>query len=472
MFKPICMENQLLIPEDCTAPRWAVCSLWTPVDKVLAEIRSRGLPVPAVIGQLYNAAIGIDPLIRNLLANPQVDHLLVVGEDKGYPSCRAALRDCLTGDVQFVGQDLRDALVVDGLGEVLVLDDHTNDLSVLAMELGEPWETDEPAIFPPPPPLPLDRAVGPCLGGLIRADSITEAWLRILDYVMRYGSESATHYDTPQCEVYGLQVVLNGREEAMPSWVPTEGWAKYASDLWEGVKPETTAYTYGWLMREPVDQIEGMIAKLIENPDQRSAVAGLWRPEHGLQKTKTPCVNTVQCRCIDGEFHMSLVIRSNDMFSAWPMNVRGFRVFQEQVLRTLQSRSSWWLSVRLGATITYSQSAHVYANSWDAARRVVADNWQRYCGMKAQPRDPFGNWLITVDPATWYGQGRSIHLSLLDGEARPSANFVATSAVEAINRIAPYIQNSRHALYLGTELQRAQTAIDEGREYTQDRGGR
>ncbi len=82
VFEPVCRANQLLIPEVMENPHLAIVCLWTPRETIPALCEEKGLSLPAVIGQLYSKDRGFDPLLRNLLANPQITRVLIMGDDK------------------------------------------------------------------------------------------------------------------------------------------------------------------------------------------------------------------------------------------------------------------------------------------------------------------------------------------------------------------------------------------------------
>lgn len=77
MQNPESKTNTLLFGEN---PSVAIVTLWTPVEIVQKHLKSSDY---GIMGNLYNAERGLDLLIRSLLSNPQIKHLVITGSDMG-----------------------------------------------------------------------------------------------------------------------------------------------------------------------------------------------------------------------------------------------------------------------------------------------------------------------------------------------------------------------------------------------------
>ena len=75
MYKPICKENQLI----CGNGHLAISTGWYPKEKIAKLLNS---DTYGVVANLYSAKVGIDYLIRNLLANPQITELVILAITK------------------------------------------------------------------------------------------------------------------------------------------------------------------------------------------------------------------------------------------------------------------------------------------------------------------------------------------------------------------------------------------------------
>jgi len=520
LFKPVCLKNQLKIvaPEDLSAEKdrgkmiWNCLSrvcLWTKRKKALADILANNEPVPGVIGNFYNLQRGFDPMIRNLLANPQINtvvirgrkmvavvDLLIKAADNWFEMNEREFRD-LYG----IGDDIPAMAIEEVLDRVLF----TESIAFSALESREQESfacTDEPKVFVAPEKVPTFKSPGPSCGALVRGKTIQETWIRLLDHIQRYGLVSDTHYDRRQKEVFGLVAIVEdqpvrgwnggmpdflGAGEVWPCWMPMDDIETYTTRLWNGEKPDGASYTYGNRMRngvspfdapdgaeDGIDQLKGAIHKLMQNPDQRSACVSLWYGSDATTKSGTPCLMVVNFRVAHGKLHMIVYIRSNDMFSAWPSNVAGFRGLQAMVLREIRrcatiEQEEFWDKVKLGSTITVSGSAHYYEDCWDAVDRVLADHLKEETGLKAQPEDPYGNWLIVV-VETPQRINNHIKATLLDPITGESAQvFTGCTAMAVYQQMAPFVHTSSHALDLGAELMKAELCIKQQRVYDQDK---
>ena len=79
-FQPVCLHRQLLIPPNPTRYDAVAVCLWTKRDVALQQLTNISI-TPAAVGNLYSGKRGIDPLIRNLLANPHITCIMVTGQN-------------------------------------------------------------------------------------------------------------------------------------------------------------------------------------------------------------------------------------------------------------------------------------------------------------------------------------------------------------------------------------------------------
>ena len=140
---------------------------------------------------------------------------------------------------------------------------------------------------------------------------------------------------------------------------------KYATQL---LNPDRMNfdYTYGERLNawgeEDVNQIDYVITKLKANPNSRRAVATTWDPRKDTQVDEVPCLNHFVFMTRDGFLDISVTIRSNDMYGAWPANV--------YALGELLSYVAERTGLNPGTITTLSVNAHVYKNDWSKAMLV------------------------------------------------------------------------------------------------------
>jgi thymidylate synthase len=116
-----------------------------------------------------------------------------------------------------------------------------------------------------------------------------------------------------------------------------------------------------------LDQIEWVIKKLYQNPETRRATIHTWQPELDCDSGEPPCLQFVQFLLRDGRLNLFAIFRSNDMLSAYGMNIIALHNLQEYVRLKLnmicddRSNLAWTHGpVACGTMETVSVSAHIY----------------------------------------------------------------------------------------------------------------
>lgn len=89
---------------------------------------------------------------------------------------------------------------------------------------------------------------------------------------------------------------------------------------YDGTDP---SYTYGNRLRsyDMIDQINGTITKLKDNPNTRRAIMHTWDVKLDFISPEPPCMQTVQLTIRDGKLNMTVYFRSNDMLMAYGANL-------------------------------------------------------------------------------------------------------------------------------------------------------
>lgn len=501
-FKPIAKAESLLLGDvECPV---AVCCLWSVKDKIARRTQPRCY---AVIGNLYSGERGLDPLIRNLLANPSIKHLVICGD--ALTDSREALTRLFTDGFE-EGTTLqgKPAWVVDGSARGYIgLDIPKRDILELIFnldvhvvekdELNRTLETlrltsrrplREAKVYPPPPPDLEDQILYPneTAGFSIHAPTIAYAWLELLNLILYHGREVGSSYKERTKEVLNLSVtipsVAEGGDDPVdmiaPDWM---GLGRervniyFQTKLLQAGQGGEANYTYADRMRawfrkpplliseggtlvqvpeRPVDQLECVVNKLVKDWDEcKSAVVSYWDPTYDNEHGGSPCFNQAWFRIRDGALHATVVIRSNDMFSAWPENAYGFRCLQDHVRFVVQQVSG--RELKLGAMTTFSESAHIYADTWEAADALLREpRVEKYWGKRQL--DPRGSFVITNLVAPDGHRFTNLEHLTPQGERVLERVGQPTILVEAL---APYVSRIDHALYLGRELAKAELAL-------------
>ncbi|MGF1478411.1 MAG: thymidylate synthase [Cyanophyceae cyanobacterium] len=488
-YRPLYKPQQLLSGQGQTA----VVTGWT----VKQALFKRLLPHEyAVIGNLYSPTRGLSPLIRNLLANPHVRFLVVLNatkEDANAGGCECLLdffrhgfaqgtsdtgRNCWLVRSAIPGyidpeipasalQQLRQALQWQ---EAKSIAEAVQWVKAVAETEVEAWG--DALLFPHTETTPTVLP-GPRYGHRIQGKTIAQTWVKIIHRIKTTGTIRPTQYGQWQELIDLVAIVTNEPPDFYfpdPNYLPIapEFVQTYASQMLddafclEGVK-----YTYGQRLRSwfGKDQIEQAINKLVAEIDSSRVVMSLWDVQDYEGNESPPCLNHIWLRVVDGELSLTATFRSNDMFAAWPANAMGLRTLQQYICQEINWRQEVLEGrslVRLGPLITISQSAHIYSDCWEHAEQVIRAQYQH--AAERDYSDPSGSFTITV-------QEQIVVEHLSPGAGEVVNRYEGKSARKLYHQIAadcPSLE-VEHALYLGTELQKAEIALSHQREYEQDR---
>ena len=489
-YKP----NQLIYGSGQTA----VITGWTVKQAVAKHLHPDEY---AVIGQLYSPTRGINLLIRNLLLNPHVWYLVILSatkEDKN-AGANQCLGDFFRNGVQegFSDTGQKTWVICSDISGYIDIDIDINVLEELrhSVEFKEtqfiseavekvkyyaqketlsPWgkPVEFPVFINEPTVLPGTR-----YGHRIEGKTIAETWVKIIHRIKTTGTIRPTNYDGKCQELIDLMAIVTDEPDDFyfPDYLPINRnfLEEYISQILddapnqEGVKPVLSGvetYTYGQRLRSWFgrDQIEQVIEQLATNIDSARAVMSLWDASQD-NNDNPPCLNHIWVRIVDNELSLTATFRSNDMFSAWPANAMGLRALQKYIYSSLVEKTHH--SLKMGALITISQSAHIYDDCFENVSNVISSQYTKIA-LKKDYFDPAGSFIITIQ------DGSIIVEHTTPGSGEVVNCYCGKSAYKLSQQIltdCPGLQVS-HAMYLGTELQKAETALlIKGFIYEQDK---
>jgi thymidylate synthase len=469
--------NQLIYGSGQTA----VITGWMVKQAIAKHLQSNEY---AVIGQLYSPTRGINLLIRNLLLNPHVRYLVILNatkEDKNAGGCQ-----CLSDFFRHgVAESISDAgrkswVICSPISGYIDIDIDINALEKLrhSVEIQDatsiadavekiqyyaqketvaPWgipvefpmTTIEPTVLP-----------GTRYGHRIEGKTIAETWVKIIHRIKTTGTIRPTGYDGKWQELIDLMAVVTEEPEDFyfpePNYLPIDRsfLEEYISQILDDApNREGVKYTYGQRLRSWFgrDQIEQVIEKLANDIDSARAVMSLWDASQD-DNDNPPCLNHVWVRIVDNELSLTATFRSNDMFSAWPANAMGLRALQKYIYNSLLKRTAHTL--KMGALITISQSAHIYDDCFENVANVISSQYLKISQQKDY-FDPAGSFIITIQN----------HQIIVEHTTPGSGEVVNCYSGKSAHKLSqqiftdcPGLQVS-HAMYLGVELQKAEMAL-------------
>jgi thymidylate synthase len=488
-YKALYKPNQLIYGVGQTA----IITGWTVKQAIAKHLQPQDY---AVIGQLYSPTRGINLLIRNLLFNPHVRFLVVLNatrEDKnaGAGTCLLdffrngfaegfsdsgqhcwVIHSSVTGyiDIEIAAsalEKLRDSVEfkeAKSVAEACTLAKSFAERSTVepwGSALEYPMSTNEPTVLP-----------GPRYGHRIEGKTIAETWVKIIHRIKTTGTIRPTGYDGQWQELIDLMAVVTEEPPDFyfpePNYLPVDRsfLQEYISQMIDDSSPqEGVKYTYGQRLRSWFgrDQIEQVIDKLIADIDSARAVMSLWDVSKDSNDSP-PCLNHIWIRIVENELSLTATFRSNDMFSAWPANAMGLRALQQYIRDAIVQKSDHQLNI--GPLITISQSAHIYDDCWDNADKIIQCQYPKICQQR-DFADPAGSFVITIQ------NGEILVEHMTPGSGEVVDCYSGKSAKKLYQQIAAHCPGLQveHAMYLGTELQKAEIALSSKQNliYEQDK---
>lgn len=475
-YRPIKLANQMLYGEGSSI----IITGWTLAKAVQKRLAPKDY---AAIGQLYSAANGISPLIRNVLANKGFTSLILLDatkEDKNAGSVRC-LRDFFlngyeqgetdtglpcwvisSGVAGYIDLEIP-STALDWVRETMKVHyvQSLEELSQLCANMSPIEVQDvEPEIYPAAAVPECPMYPGNLYGHVIRGETVASSWVKILNRIRTTGQLRPNGYGGQWQELIDLMVVVNDEPREFyfpePNYLPVDrefikGYLGQILDdapVREGVK-----YTYGQRLRSwfGFDQIEQVIDKISSEIDTASAVMTLWDVNDHV-RGGSPCLNHIWVRVNGDRLTLTASFRSNDMFSAWPANAMGLRALQFHVTDELNKRNNWKLTA--GELITHSMSAHIYDNCFP-----TCDSMRAKIKSPRTFEDTAGNYIVSNEmgqvKVEWTTPGTGSLVKVYRGKGVKVLNEITADA--------PYIEPS-HAAYLGYEIAMAEM---KGQEYRQ-----
>lgn len=413
----------------------ALCTLWTIRDLYRSQLEHVG-----VIGNLY-FKLGLGILIRNVLATPEITHIVVTGKD-------CPEREQRVGDLLLWGEfdataepQLNNELVEEFYKRVSLIDARNISLHdqealtalITALTVQPISNSVAPIIEPLRVPVRENLPTGRS-GHIIRAESVSHAHIQLLREIRTFGELTMPDdRGRRRQELWQLTVCLNGPLDLsdIPHYSEEEV-MRYSDAMWNGDEPEGLTYRYGHTIRcRYGDQLQAVISAFSLKPETYRTVISLWEPLKSLERDDEPCLITIHPRVRNNILDMFAYIRTNEMYRGWPENAAG--------LRAWQSRLAAELKVELGELTITSGSAHIYDYEFDAV-----DQYLRRSRSKDREYDPKGDWLFTKDGSLYVAkhiyQGKIIQI------------LEAKSSLGLERKVAPYVSDISHALYIGRQI--------------------
>lgn len=486
-----------------------IITLWTPIRAALRQIEqlAPGALDPsssrvAVISNLYGD--GMFQMFCNLLFNPQIRHLIAIGQDLGLQTSQeiAALKEHGVEEAEILG---RTVLRVPGTHRVFSaiegFDVNRLRTQFEFHELGKFSDSGAArlaellATLPAPVICTSDRLrvdIPPALtdnysylpsevaAHQVVRKSPLDCWEELLVRTTRFG-RPVTLADGPRLELLNAHVVITDPQDDPPEALEKYGFSAdrfrtYQAAMLEAALPPDISYTYGNRLRgyfrqgeDSQDTLATVIERLRRDPESRRGYVSLWDSAYDLPITDertagVPCLVTLFFRLSAGRLTLTATYRSHNLLTAWLQNIYG--------LMGIQSYVAGELGLPVGPLSVVSHSLGIDPrNSRYELARSISETWNRdedvdrTTGKHTLREDPHGYFIVTVDEPAGEIVAEHRYDGLLVKQYR--ADRAIKIEREIIGDLAVSLPS--HALWLGRELTTKEAQL-RGRPGTGARG--
>ncbi len=437
----------------------------------------------SVIGNLYSGQ-GVNAIIRNVMANPRIRAIVLWGAElslSGHSLLQFVKEGIDTENKIIKGRgeiekEIDDKAVADFRKHVEIIDlrgKPATELVKVLQELPhkEPFAL-ESRVFPPSQPvvrpMPSEQ-----VGFRVEGKTVAQTWLKVINEIYKYGRYKHTRYTQANelKEVLNMVAVVRDEDpdnEYFPEYLPFERseLTAYYPEMTTARRIPGTAYNYGHRMMAHfgLDQIEKMKELIKLRPDSKKMLAITTDPAldwSNANNGDTPCLVMVLGSVQDEKFFLTAHFRSQDMVHGWPRNAFGLRKLQKQIADSA--------GYGLGALTLITHSAHIYSDDFKLIETILMDHYEKELGYSAHTHfsyDPRGNMIIDILPKEGL-----IKATLFEPDGGPPIKeWTGKKANELVWKINDwnYILMPDHAMYIGTELQRAEYCLKHKLPYHQD----
>ena len=530
---PVAVKDRIAYyPEEAGGGNVAVTFLWTMRDAVMPRLAKENL---AIAANFYTPA-GLEGMVRNILGNPCIRYVIMLGEEYSSRSKDDQLSDRTSANAirAFFGTGLNGERKLQGFETAVhidsniptemvnavrenvelidlnkrmpdaSLDEKIEEANKLLSVLGaRPPFLDEPRTFEfesAEEPLPFEG--GPVL---VHESTIPRAWVEMMHRIDRYGRENLMNANTDRWvkEINNMTVVVHDPQNMDLSYNPflvpltMEKLEAYKREILSAELPPGKAYTYGNKLRAyhypssdevknlvgsreykdfefgrgphldanvkyhndscEINQIRDIIDVLKRDLYSKACVGITWHVQDELMRKhkSSPCLVFLQAVVQGERLNFTAFFRSHDMTQGWPENAYGCAAMQKEIADGV--------GVKPGLLVIMSGSGQIYRHYYQQVKDMLASF--------RKPEDSFddahGNFTIDV-------KGGKIIVKLINpSTGKELQSFEGAEPKELYKQIAFHLGQwelrAEHAMYLGTELQKAYLALKHGHAYEQDR---
>jgi thymidylate synthase len=455
-----------------------VVTLWSKIDWVCEKLREARIDLSpdsspiSVIGNLYGN--GLPEMLRNLLYNPQINLLIVCGNDKSGSSAELVnFFNSGLETVEFLGEEklkisgtnrIVDKMLIPEMFEFPPVVINVGDLkSEQSLELLKnafknnlnPVETEARRIEIPLPVVNVVRFPSNPRIHQIISNNPLDAWIELIFRLLRYGVSVKLKKGYRQ-ELQNVRVVVETPgfiNEAKLTELGFDSFRfmEYYNTFLDKDIPVDVEYTYGSRLGDyfGIDTIEECVNNLRKDREDRKSYISLWDSGKDIASTSGhPCLSSLFFRVFEDKLTLTASFRTHNSLDAWLKNFYG--------LMKIQNTVSEKLGIENGAITIISHSISIDPRRIETAKSIAGL-------MKSDiVHDPCGNFHIQIENDEIVA--RHFYKGIKIDEYRGKTPLVIQHKLNK-NRA---ISDINHAMYIGRMLEKAARCMETGTEFIQE----
>lgn len=390
-------------------------TLWSPfrtVSRKLAALLDPGASRVAAVANLYGD--GMLAMLCNLLYNPQVRHLVAVGEDLGLPTCDELDAFLAHGveDDEMLG---RPVWRVPGTARVFPVvpgfePERLRRLSFRSFgKLSREGLAEQVASYVNGLPnreaggervrVELPSAAEPAFRPsgsheVVRRRPL-DCWEELVVRAMRFGRpvelRKGARLELVNAKAVITDPAVEDAGELARYGFDLDRFRAYQERILDPALPDGISYTYGNRLRD----LPAVIELLRTDPETRGAYVSLWLPEDLGARSK-PCLVSLFFRLRDGRLTLTATYRSHNLLWAWLENAYGLMAVLDRVA------SGAALAAGPITVISHSLAIDPASPRYGVAEALAAgwktdDDLDRSAGKYALRQDPNGYFEVSAD---------------------------------------------------------------------------
>ncbi|MBF0400056.1 MAG: hypothetical protein HQL90_04750 [Magnetococcales bacterium] len=488
MFEPLYYADKLLIVNPLGDV--GVVTLWSPVKTIHKKLAALGIDLEpqrarvAVLGTLYGN--GLAELLRNLLYNPQIAHLLILGKDLS--GSRLELTAFFAQGLEesdYLGSPMYRIIGTNKRmdGAVLPQDfsHRPGGTALTVTDLSSCREAEAGAAIqhyfaqlPPQQPCTAPRIQRPISqpgvqwypshpgGHTILRHTPLEAWQELIFCLMRFGHRQQLRKGE-RIELQNMKVIVEEPAVEEAATLARFGFSlaelqAYQATILDPSPASEQSYTYGHRLRgyfrdgsTPIDGLANSIQHLQEDAESRRAYVTLWDGNRdSLPATSGhPCLVALFFRKFADRLTLTASFRTHNALDGWLKNCYGLMAIQRHVAEQVSMPVGPLTLISHSISID-PQGSGLHRAQAIAEAKKTADRLDPTTGRRSLRQDPCGEFVVTLD----HDSQEIVVQHLYQGQLLHEYRAKEVESLEKMLARDNALSDIAHALYLGREMAR------------------